>query len=177
MKSHTCSFTRNTMTEIVMPNDTNPLGNLMGGNLLKWMDIASSISVMKHTNCLTVTAAVDSVSFREPIHLGDLVVIESFVTRVFKSSLEVYLEVFKRKFDGTPRIKSNSAYYTFVAIDKNGKPIPAAEVIPETEKEKNLYAGAKRRRELRLILGGRMKPEDATELKALFDGGIYQSPD
>ena len=177
MEKHTCSYTCNTMTEIVMPNDTNPLGNLMGGNLLKWMDIASSISVMKHTNALTVTAAVDSVSFREPIHLGDLVTIESFVTRVFKSSLEVYLEVYKRKFDGTPRIKSNSAYYTFVSIDKNGSPIPVAKVIPETKKEKNLWAGAKRRRELRLILGGRMKPEESTELKSLFEGGIYQPPD
>ncbi len=165
------------MTEIVMPNDTNPLGNLMGGNLLKWMDICSSISVMKLTNGLTVTAAVDNVSFRHPIRLGDLVIIESFVTRVFNTSLEVYLRVYKRTFDGSDRILSNDAYYTFVSIDRTGKPIPAPRVKPETELEKALYEGAKRRRELRLILAGRMKPGDSPELQQIFLQDMYRKPD
>lgn len=156
------------MTEIVLPNDTNNLGNLMGGNLLKWMDIASSVSAMKHCRTQVVTAAVDSVSFREPIRLSDIVCIEAQITRTFNTSMEIYLEVFRESIKLKERKKANVAYYTFVSLDPDGKPQPVPPVVPETDEEKERYAGALRRRQLRLILAGRMKPEEATELKSLF---------
>ena len=156
------------MTELVMPNDTNPQGNLMGGNLLRWMDVAGSISAMKLAHSVVVTAAVDNVSFHEPIRLGDIVHIESRVSRSFNTSLEIYMVVFRQRYDSDERIKCNEAFYTFVALDSSGKPKKVPELVPEAELETKLFDGAKRRRELRLILAGRMKPGDAKELKDLF---------
>lgn len=156
------------MTELVLPNDTNSLGNLMGGNLLRWMDIASSVSAMKHCGTQVVTAAVDNVSFREPIRLSDVVCIEAQVTRAFNTSMEIYMEVFRESLRTKGRKKSNAAYYTFVSLDGEGNPQAVPEVVPETEKEKERFEGALRRRELRLVLSGRMKPAEAEELKSLF---------
>ncbi len=160
------SFT--TFTEIVMPNDTNPMHNLMGGNLLKWMDIASGICGGKHANKIVVTAAVDSVSFGRPIKIGDIVTITAQVTRAFNTSMEIYIEVFKENYRSSERIKCNEAFYTFVALDDDGRPVVVPELLPETEFEKNRFVSALRRRELRLVLAGRMKPEDAKELKEIF---------
>ena len=157
------------MTEIVMPNDTNVMGNLMGGNLLKWMDIAAGICATRHADSPVVTAAVDNVSFREPILLGDVVTITANVTRAFNTSMEVYLQVHVANHAlGRERKMSNDAYYTMVAFNTKGEKIPVPSCEPETENEKKLYDGALRRRELRLILGGRMKPGESTELKSLF---------
>lgn len=157
------------MNELVLPNDTNPLNNLMGGKLLHWMDIAAAISAQKHCNRIVVTASVDNVSFKYPIKLGDVVTIHAKVTRAFHTSLEVRLDVWAENIPSGTKIKSNEAYYTFVAVDQGGRTIPVPELIPETEGEKKLFEGALRRRQLRLVLSGRMKPEDATELKAFFD--------
>jgi acyl-CoA hydrolase len=159
-----------TFTEIVMPNDTNSMHNLMGGNLLKWMDIASGICGGKHANRLVVTAAVDNVSFNRPIHIGDVVTIQAQVTRVFNTSMEIFIEVHKENFRQREKVKCNEAYYTFVALDDDGRPVECCEVIPETDEEKHRYERALRRRELRLILAGRLKPEDAKELKEIFLG-------
>lgn len=167
-QERTCRDSFTSMVQIVMPNDTNPLNNLMGGNLLKWMDMASSISAAKHSGSVVVTAAVDNVSFEKSIKLGDVVTIESIVTRTFKTSIEVFIQVFTRGFVDANSIKSNEAFYTFVALDAEGKPCEVPPIIPETEREKKLYNGASRRREMRLILSGRMKPKDATELKSIF---------
>ena len=156
------------MNELVLPNDTNTLNNLMGGRLLHWMDIAAAISAQKHCNNIVVTASVDNVSFKHPIKLGDVITIEAKVTRAFSTSMEVRLQVYAENIPSGTRIRSNEAYYTFVALDSNNKTIPAPEVKPETEEEQKLYDGALRRRQLRLILAGRMKAHDATELKALF---------
>jgi acyl-CoA hydrolase len=156
-------------SRIVMPNDTNTLGNLMGGNLLNWMDIAAAISANRHCRRVVVTAAVNNVSFDKPIRLGDIVIIESQVTRSFSSSMEVFLEVFLEDTGTGERSKSNEAMYTFVAVDSKGKSISVPELLPETEDEIRRYNGALRRRQLRLILAGKMKPQDATELKALFE--------
>jgi acyl-CoA hydrolase len=156
------------MTEIVLPNDTNTFNNLMGGRLLHWMDIAAAISAQKHSNQLVVTASVDSVSFKEPIKLGDVVTIKAYVSRAFNTSMEVYLEVFAQNIPRNEIIKSNDAFYTFVAIDSRGKPIKVPNITPDSEDEKQKYDGALRRRQLRLILGGKMKPNDAEELKSLF---------
>lgn len=171
------SYSRTTMTELIMPNDTNPLGNLMGGNLLRWMDIAGAICGARHCGAHVITASVDNVSFSKPIHLGDVITIKASVTRAFNTSIEVYLEVFTTSSFGADLEKSNHAYMTFVAMDaRTSRPKKVPEVIPETPEEKLLYEGAARRREVRLVLAGRMKPEEATGLKALFQK-FEASPD
>jgi len=156
------------MNELVLPNDTNTLNNLMGGRLLHWMDIAAAISAQKHCNRIVVTASVDNVSFKHPIKLGDVITIEAKVTRAFNTSVEVRLDVWAENIPSGARLKSNEAYYTFVAVDQSARTIPVPEVIPETQEEISLFDGALRRRQLRLVLGGKMNPDDASELKALF---------
>lgn len=156
------------MNELVLPNDTNTMNNLMGGRLLHWMDIAAAISAQKHCNRIVVTASVDNVSFKRSIKLGDVITIEAQVSRAFNTSVEVRLDVWAQNIPSGTRIKSNEAYYTFVALDENGNTIPVPELIPETIEDIILYDGALRRRQLRLVLAGKMKAEDATELKALF---------
>lgn len=156
------------MTEMVLPNDTNTLNNLMGGRLMHWMDIVSAIAAQKHSNRIVVTASVDNISFTKPISLGNVVTLQAKVTRTFNSSIEVFIDVWADDIPSGKKIKSNSAFFTFVAVDQMGKPIDVPKVVPETEEEKELYAGALRRRQLRLVLAKRMKPEEATELKSIF---------
>ncbi|MES2701883.1 MAG: acyl-CoA thioesterase [Bacteroidota bacterium] len=156
------------MSELVLPNDTNTLGNLMGGKLMHWMDIAAAIASQKHCNCPVVTASVDNVSFDNPIKLGNLLTIEAKLTRSFSTSMEVYLRVWGEDLSAQYRYLSNEAYMTFVALDPNGRPRKVPELIPETAEENKMYDGALRRRQLRLILSGKMKAEEAGELKALF---------
>lgn len=156
------------MTELVLPNDTNNFGNLMGGRLMYWMDIAAALSAMKHCAAPVVTASVDNISFETPIKIGNVVHIEATVTRSFNSSMEVHMVVYGEDVIQQYKYKSNEAYYTFVALDPNNKPRKVNTLIPESEEEIRLFEGALRRRQLRLILGGKMKPEDAMELKALF---------
>ena len=168
MPTKTAAESRIVMTEIVLPNDTNVFGNLMGGRLMYWMDIAAAIAATKHCNAPVVTASVDNISFENPIKLGNTVHIEAKVTRAFTTSMEVHLKVWGEDLIQQYRYKSNEAYYTFVALDPNRNPRPVPVVVAETEEEKKLFDGALRRRQLRLILGGKLKPDDATELKALF---------
>lgn len=158
-----------TMTEIVLPNDTNALHNLRGGKILHWMDIASAISAGKHMQSVCVTAAVDNVSFENPIKLGDVVTIKAKVTRAFRTSVETYIEVTAENLPTKTVYKCNTAYYTFVALDSNGRPQKTPQVEPQTEEEIKQYEGALRRRELRLLLAGRLKAEDAKELQSLFE--------
>lgn len=160
--------TANTMTELVLPNDTNTLINLMGGRLMHWMDIAAAISAMRLCNSPVVTASVDNVSFHHPIKLGNILTIESKVTRSFNSSMEVYLKVTGEDLQQQSKYLSNEAYFTFVSLTADGTPSKVPELIPETDDEKEKFNGALRRRQLRLILGGKMKVDDAVELKALF---------
>ena len=157
-------------TEIVLPNDTNTLGNLMGGRLLHLMDISAAISAHRHCKRIVVTASVNHVSFDKPIRLGDIITLEAQVSRAFTSSMEVYVDVWVEDQTTGERIKHNEAIYTFVAVDQLGNPISVPELIPETEQEKVRFDGALRRRQLSLILARKMKPEEATELKALFMG-------
>ncbi len=156
------------MTELVLPNDTNVFGNLMGGRLMYWMDIAAALAAQKHCNSAVVTASVDNISFESPIRLGNVVHIQAKISRAFNTSMEIYLKVWGEDLKKQLRYKSNEAYYTFVALDANDKPKPVPGLEPESEEEKILFDGALRRRQLRLILGGKMKPHDAAELKALF---------
>lgn len=157
------------MNELVLPNDTNTLNNLMGGRLLHWMDIAAAISAQKHCNRIVVTASVDNVSFKQPIKLGDVITIEAKVTRAFNTSVEVRLDVWAENIPSGARVKSNEAYYTFVAVDENTKPKRVADLIPETEEEIHLYDEALQRRELRLILAGKMEMKDSKSLKKLIN--------
>ena len=156
------------MTEIVLPNDTNVFGNLMGGRLMYWMDIAAAIAAQRHCNAPVVTASVDNISFTNPIKIGNTVHIEARVSRAFNTSMEIFIKVWGEDFQQQFKYKSNEAYYTFVALDPNRQPSVVPQLIAETEEEKRLYEGALRRRQIRLILGGKMKPHDASELKALF---------
>lgn len=168
MKARTAKETYAISSRIVMPNDTNTLNNLMGGQLLNWMDISSAISAHRHARRVVVTASVNHVSFTHPIKLADIVTIESKVSRAFSTSMEVYLDVFVEDHITGKRHKCNEAIYTFVAVDQNGRPIEVPELIPETELEKERYESALRRRQLALILAGKLDPDQATELKALF---------
>lgn len=156
------------MTEIVLPNDTNVYGNLMGGRLMYWMDIAAALAAQKHSNAAVVTASVDNISFENPIKLGNAVSIEAKVTRAFNTSMEVHMKVWGEDLTQQHKYKSNEAYYTFVALDANNKPRLVPQLTPETEEEKLLFEGALRRRQVRLILGGKMQPNEALELRALF---------
>jgi acyl-CoA hydrolase len=165
-KSPADSFT--IMNEIVLPNDTNTLNNLMGGKLLHWMDICAAIAGQKHSNHIVVTASVDSVSFKESIRLGDVVTLEARVTRSFNTSMEVYIEVFAQDIPRGEKIRCNEAYYTFVALDSRHKPVKVPELMPVTEDDVAKFDGALRRRQVRLILAGKMRPDEAQELKNLF---------
>jgi acyl-CoA hydrolase len=168
MQKRTPADSMTMMTEIVLPNDTNVFGNLMGGRLMYWMDIAAAIAAQRHCNAPVVTASVDNISFENPIKLGNTVHIEAKVSRAFHTSMEVHLKVWGEDFTQQYKYKSNEAYHTFVALDPNRKPRIVPELVPESEEEKNLFEGALRRRQVRLVLGGKMNPNDASELKALF---------
>ena len=167
-KTKKASETAAILTEFVMPNDTNLLGNLAGGKLLHWMDIASAISSHRLCKRVVVTAAVNNVTFNQPIKLGSIVTLEAKVSRSFNTSMEVVIDVYVEDNVTGERTKHNEAIYTFVAVDQNGAPLPVPQVVPESDIEKKRFDAALRRRQLSLILAGKMKPEDATELKALF---------
>ena len=156
------------MTELVLPNDTNTLNNMMGGRMMHLMDIAAAVAAQKHSNRIVVTASVDNVSFREGIKLGSVVTLQAQVTRAFSSSMEVHIDVWAEDIPSGTKFKSNEAFFTFVAVDQSGRPIDVPEAVPETPEEVTLFDGALRRRQLRLLLAGRLKPEDATELKSMF---------
>jgi acyl-CoA hydrolase len=158
-----------TTTELVLPNDTNTLTNMMGGRMMHIMDIAAAMAAQKHCNRVVVTASVDSITFKVPIKLGAAVTVQAKVSRAFASSMEVYIIAHCHDLLTQESVLSHEAFFTFVAVDQIGRPIDVPAVQPETEEEHKLYNGALRRRQLRLILAGRMKPEDATELKSIFD--------
>jgi acyl-CoA hydrolase len=132
------------------------------------MDITSAIAAGRHSGRVVVTASINHVSFDNPISKNSVVTLEAKVSRAFTSSMEVFIDVFVEDRITGNKTKCNEAIFTFVAIDQNGSPLHVPELIPETEEEKKRFDGALRRRQLSLILGGRMKPDDATELKALF---------
>ncbi len=133
-----------------MPNDTNPLGKLMGGQLMKWMDICSAISAQRHCNRNVVTVAVDSVEFVSAVDLGEVVVIEAEVTRAFRSSMEVAMRVWAENLRTGSKRLCTTSFYTFVAVDADGKTVPVPEIVPETGFEKQRYEKAEERRNRRL---------------------------
>ncbi len=169
MKGKKITESATIMTEMIMPNDANPLGNLMGGNLMRWMDIVAGICAGKHCEAHVVTASVDHVSFQKPIHIGDVITLNAKVTRAFNTSVEIFVEVYAENIKGHDSRKSNHAYFTFVALDdEKKKPQAVRAVLPLSKEEIERYEGALRRREMRLVLSGRMKPEEAVEIKDFF---------
>jgi acyl-CoA hydrolase len=161
--------TRTVITDLVLPSETNPIGNMFGGELLARMDRAASISARRHSRRIVVTASVNHVAFNKMIPLGSVVTVEAHVSRAFKSSMEVYMDVWIEDRESGLRSKANEAIYTFVAVDEMGNPVPVPPLKPETDLEKERFDAALRRKQLSLVLAGKMKPEQATELKALFE--------
>lgn len=168
MQAKTAKESVTVSTEIVLPNDTNVLGNLMGGRLLHWMDITAAISAHRHCGRIVVTASVNNVSFNQPIKLGDIVTLQAKVSRSFNTSMEVFIDVWVEDTMRQKKSKCNEAIYTFVAVDQLGNPIHVPGLIPESDEEQTRFDGALRRKQLALILAGKLAAEDATELKALF---------
>jgi acyl-CoA hydrolase len=143
------------MTEMVLPNDANRLGNLLGGRLMHMIDIAAAIAASRHTNRVCVTASVDELHFHDPIKIGEVVILRAIVNRAFHTSLEVGVHVSKENLLTGKRTHTNSAYLTFVAIDEEGRPVPVPPIKPQTKEEKRRYRDAARRRQQRLIHRGR----------------------
>lgn len=168
MHAKTPNDSRTIYTDMVLPSETNPIGNMFGGELLARMDRAASIAARRHSRRIVVTASVNHVAFNKMIPLGSVVTIEAKVSRAFSSSMEVYMDVFIEDRESGERSLSNEAIYTFVAVDEMGNPVRVPEIIPETDIEKKRFDAALRRKQLSLVLAGKMKPTDATELKALF---------
>lgn len=168
-KSKTVSESEATMTEMVLPNDTNTLNNLMGGKLMHWMDVVAAIAAQRHSNSLVVTASVDSISFNHPIRLGNVVTLKAVTTRAFNTSMEIFIEVYAEDIPADRKEKTHQAFFTFVAVDKSGNPVKVPELLPSTAQERDLYEDALRRRQLRLVFANRMDPKDATELRELFN--------
>ncbi len=157
------------LTDMVLPGETNALNNLFGGELLARMDRACSIAAQRHSRRIVVTASVNHVAFNKAVPVGSVVSVEAKVSRAFKSSMEIYVDVWIEDRESGERTKVNEGIYTFVAVDRTGSPVKVPELIPETELEIVRYEGALRRKQLSLLLTGKIKPEQATELKALFE--------
>lgn len=157
-------------SNLVLPNDTNMLNNLMGGRLLHQMDIVAAISAQRHSQNAVVTASVDHVSFSHGISLGSIITVKAWVTRSFNSSMEVKVEVFTENIpDNQKQFKSNEAYFTFVGVDKQLKPIKVPSILPVTLEDQLLFEGALRRRQFRLLVAGKIEPNEAPELRSFLD--------
>jgi len=169
MKAKTPSESKTTMTDLVLPSETNPLNNLFGGELLARMDRAASIAARRHSRRIVVTATVNHVAFKRAVPLGSVVTVEAKVSRAFKTSMEVYIDVCVDDRESGIKTIANEGIYTFVAVDESGIPVVVPPLTPETDLEKERYEAALRRKQLSLVLAGKMKPSEATELKALFE--------
>lgn len=156
------------LTDTVLPGETNPLNNLFGGELLARMDRAASIAARRHSRRICVTASVNHVAFSRAIPLGSVVTLEAKVSRAFNTSMEIFIDVWTEDRETGTKKKANEAIYTFVAVDESGNPVQVAEIEPVTELETERFNAALRRKQLSLVLAGKMKPNEATELKALF---------
>ena len=169
METKTPKDSRTIMTDLVLPSETNPLNNLFGGELLARMDRAASIAARRHSRRIVVTASINHVAFNRVVPLGSVVTVIAKVSRAFKSSMEVYMDVWIDDRESGQKTKVNEGIYTFVAVDETGNPIKIPAIKPETKEEQIRFEGALRRKQLSLVLAGKMKPNDATELKALFE--------
>jgi acyl-CoA hydrolase len=140
---------RSEMAEVILPNDTNPLGNLLGGRLMHLIDIAGAMACHRHSRSYVVTASMDHIDFLAPVHVGDLLILRSSVNRAFRTSMEVGVKVWVENYMSGTRRHVASAYLTFVAVDRHGNHLPVPPIVAETEEEKRRFEDAGRRRELR----------------------------
>ena len=165
------------MNEMVLPNDTNPLHNLRGGRLLHWMDVCAAMSAQKHARAVCVTVAVDNVAFELPIRLGNVVSIVSKVVRAFRTSMEVYIEVFCEDLKTGSRVRSNEAFYTFVALPDEGvqEPLKMPELLPVTDDEKKLYELSLIRKQYKLLSAGKITLDQAPQLQQQFESWMQQT--
>ena len=169
MEARTPGDSKTVLTDLVLPSETNPLNNLFGGELLARMDRAASIAARRHSRRIVVTASVNHVAFNRMIPLGSVVTVDAKISRAFTTSMEIYIDVWVEDRESGICSKANEAIYTFVAVDDQGQPVPVPQVTPQTDEEKDRYEGALRRKQLSLVLAGKMNPGDATELKAIFE--------
>jgi acyl-CoA hydrolase len=157
-----------------LPNDGNGLGNLMGGRLLHWMDICASISSRRHAGMVCVTAGIDSVDFQSPIIEGEIVILNSHVNRAFRTSMEVEINVWAEETRTGGRRRANKAYFTFVALGEDHKPVPIPQLIPDSDTEKTRFADAGIRRDFRLLLSDRLPEGEAPRLQEYLDTRRHQ---
>ena len=157
------------LTDLVLPGETNPLDNLFGGELLARMDRASSIAARRHCKRIVVTASVNHVVFTKAVPVGSVLTIEAKVSRAFRTSMEIFVDVWIEDRESGDKTKVNEGIYTFVAVDETESPVKVPQLVPETDVEKERFEGALRRKQLSLVLSKKMNPKDATELKALFE--------
>lgn len=168
MKGKTPEESKTIMTDLVLPGETNPLNNLFGGELLARMDRCAAIAARRHSARFVVTASVNHVAFNKAVPLDSVVTVEAKVSRAFTTSMEVFIDAWIEDRQSGDRTKANEGIYTFVAVDETGRPVRIPELLPETELEKARYDAALRRKQLSLLLSGKIKPSEATELKAFF---------
>ena len=149
-KGKTPSTSQVEMTQLVLPNDTNVLGNLLGGRLMHWIDIAGAMAASRHSNKVVATVALDSLDFRHPVRMGEFVILKAKLTWVGRTSMEVTVSVFAENYETGSVIQTNKAYITYVALDHDGNPTPVPSLLPETDEEKKDYMEAEQRRNARL---------------------------
>jgi acyl-CoA hydrolase len=137
------------MAEIVLPNDANPLGALLGGRLMHWIDLAGAMAAHRHSRNYVVTASVDHIDFLIPVRVGDLVILRSSVNRAFRTSMEVGVKVYVENYIADSAQHVASAYLTFVAVDGAGKRLRVPPIIAESDEQGRRYEDAGRRREIR----------------------------
>ena len=169
MEAKTSQESLTILTDLVLPGETNYLDNLFGGELLARMDRACSIAAKRHSRRIVVTVSLNHVAFNKPVPVGSVITLEAKVSRAFKSSMETYVDVWVEDRKSRTRTKVNEGIYTFVAVDDDGKPVAIPQLEPETELEKERFKGALIRKQLSLVLAGKLEANDATALKALFN--------
>jgi|SRR5690625_963379 len=170
MKAKTPEESKAIITDLILPGETNPINNLFGGELLARMDRIASIAARRHSRRYVVTASVNHVAFQKPIPLGSVITLEAKVSRAFRTSMEIIIDVYIEDRESGQKVLANDAIYTFVAVNDNGYPVEVPPIEPQTEEEKERYEAALRRKQLSLVLAGKLDPKEATELKALFFG-------
>lgn len=156
MEPRTAFQSKTIMTDLVLPSETNPINNLFGGELLARMDRAASIAARRHSRRIVVTAAVNHVAFNRSVPVGSVVTIEAKVSRAFSTSMEVFLDVWIEDRESGECVKANEAIYTFVAVDETGRPVKVPELVPETALEIERFAAALRRKQLSLVVAGKI---------------------
>lgn len=145
----TVAESQSEMAEVILPNDANPLGNLLGGRLLHFIDLAGAMAAHRHSRSYVVTASMDHIDFLSPVHVGDLLILKSSVNRAFRTSMESGVKAYVENYMTGERRHVSSAYLTFVAVDRQGNRLRVPPLVPETEEEKERYEGALRRRQAR----------------------------